>query len=244
MRKGSRWYEYYKKPLILARLYDQAYNTLIHLSMKISILGTGNLGEALAKALTRQAYHVMIGAKEPEKAFAIAGTFDHYAKGATFANAIHYGEVIILAVPYQSVEETLRNTDSYRGKIVIDATNPLIMDGMPDLALGHTTSGAEQIARMLPEAKVVKALNTAFTETYLYTSFGPSEASMFYCGDDEEAKKVVKKILTDINLAPIDCGPLSCARMLEPMAALLIRLGINMGMGREIAYKLLVRDDL
>ncbi len=211
--------------------------------MKIGILGTGNLGEALTKALSRKAYHVMLGSRESAKAIEIAGGIDHYAKGATIANTIHYGEIIILAVPYKSIEEILRNTDNFRGKIVIDATNPLVFEGMPDLAFGHSTSAAEQIAKMLPEVKVVKAFNTAFTETYTYSSFGPNDASMFYCGDDEDAKQVVKKIISDIDLDPVDCGPLSSARMLESLAALLIRLGVNMGLGREIAFKLLKRED-
>lgn len=211
--------------------------------MKIGILGTGNLGEALTKALSKKTYHVMLGSRDTEKAMEIAGGIDHYAKGATLANTIHYGEVIILTVPYKAVEETIRNTDNFRGKIVIDATNPVVFENLPDLAFGHTTSAAEQIAKMLPEAKVVKAFNTAFTETYTYTSFGPNEASMFYCGDDDDAKAVVKKIITDIDLDPVDCGPLQSARLIEPMAALLIRLGVNMGLGREIAFKLLKRDD-
>jgi len=81
--------------------------------MKIGILGAGNLGEALTKALSRKAYHVMLGSREPAKALEIAGGIDHYAKGATIANAVHYGEVIILAVPYKSIEETLQGKDRH-----------------------------------------------------------------------------------------------------------------------------------
>jgi len=210
--------------------------------MKISILGTGNLGEALAKALAKKTYHVMIGARDVEKAQRMAGELGHYAKAGTIANAIHYGEVIILAVPYKSVDDVLGRIDTYRGKIVVDATNPLVFKGMVELAMGHTTSAAEQIAKMVPEAKVVKTFNTAFTETFEATSFGPSEASMFYCGDDSDAKEVIKKIIKDLDMDPIDCGPLDSARLLEPMATLMVRLGINMGMGREIAFKLLKRE--
>ena len=210
--------------------------------MKISILGTGNLAEAMAAALTKKTYHVMVGARDTEKASRLAGELGHYAKSGTLANAIHYGEVVIIAVPYKSVEEVLGHIDTYRGKIIVDATNPLIFKGMAELALGHDTSAAEQIAKMIPEAKVVKAFNTAFTETYEATSFGANEASMFYCGDDSEAKEIVKKIILDLDLDPVDCGPLDSARLLEPLAALIIRVGINMGQGREIAWKLLKRD--
>lgn len=210
--------------------------------MKISILGTGNLSEALAQALTKKTYHVMIGSRDPEKAKRLAGEMGHYAKGGTIANAVHYGEVVIIAVPYKSVSDVLAHIDTYRGKVIVDATNPVVFKNMADLAMGFDTSAAEQIAKMIPEAKVVKAFSTAFTETYASTSFGPNEASMFYCGDDDEAKEVVKKILLDLDLDPVDCGPLDSARLLEPMAVLMIRLGINMGMGREIAWKLLQRS--
>ncbi|MEM6629824.1 MAG: NADPH-dependent F420 reductase [Bacteroidota bacterium] len=210
--------------------------------MKIGILGTGNLAEAMATALTKKNYHVMVGARDVEKARRFTGELGHYAKAGTIANAIHYGEVIILAVPYKSVDEVLGHIDTYKDKIVVDATNPLIFKGMAELALGHETSAAEQIAQMVPEAKVIKAFNTAFTETYEFTSFGPNEASMFYCGDDSEAKDVVKKIILDLDLDPVDCGPLDSARLLEPLATLIIRIGVNMGQGREIAWKLLKRE--
>ena len=209
--------------------------------MKVGILGTGNLGKALAEALTKKTYHVMIGSRDPEKADELAMEMGHYAKGGTLAHAIHFGEVVILAMPYKSIEETLRNIDSFRGKVVVDATNPLVPGKMMELSLGHTTSAAEQIAKMIPEAKVVKAMNTAFSETYESPSFGPHEPSMFYCGDDDEAKAAVASIIKDLDFEPIDCGPLDSARFLEPMAALIVRLGVNMGMGREIAFNILQR---
>lgn len=209
--------------------------------MKIGILGTGNLGRSLAEALTKKSYHVMLGSRDVSKANELAGELGHYATGGTLAHAIHFGEVVILAVPYNSVEETFRNTDSFRGKVLIDATNPLVPGKMFDLSLGHTTSAAEQVAKMVPEAKVVKAFNTAFSECIEAPSFGPNEVSMFFCGDDDAAKATVREIIEDLDFDPIDCGPLDSARLLEPMAALIIRLGINMGMGREIAFHILKR---
>lgn len=210
--------------------------------MKIGILGTGNLATALGKALTHKGYRVMFGGRDLAKANAAAGQMEHYAQGGTLANAIHYGEILFLAVPYKALESVLRTTDTYRGKIVVDCTNPLIPGEFMDIALGHTTSAAEQIAQMIPEAKVIKAYNTAYVELIADGPyFGAHDASMFYCGDDAEAKEAVAKVIAATGFEPVDCGPLSSARMLEPMAALLIRLGINMGMGREIAFKLLSR---
>ncbi|MEM6342451.1 MAG: NADPH-dependent F420 reductase [Bacteroidota bacterium] len=211
--------------------------------MKIGILGTGNVARGLGKSLTHHGYHVMFGSRDSQNAKALAGEMEHFAQGGTVANAIHYGEIVIVAVPYKAVEATFRNIDTFRDKVIVDCTNPIIFGEMAELAIGHTTSAAEQIAKMVPGAQVVKAFNTSFAnhmENGPY--FGPHDASMFYCGDDEEAKEAVCKLIEAVGFEPVDCGPLDSARMLEPMAALIIRLGYNLGMGNEIAFKLLKRD--
>ena len=211
--------------------------------MKLGIIGTGSIGKALCKALTHKGYHVMVGSRTPEKARELAGEMDHFAQGGTIANAIHYGEVVFLAVPYKAVADVLRNTDSFRGKIFVDCTNPLVFGEQIGLALGHTTSAAEQIAGMIPEARIVKAFNTAYAE-HIESGpyFGPVDGSMFYCGDDAEAKSAVHRIIEATGFEAIDCGPLESARLLEPMAALIVRLGSTQGLGRDICFKLLNRS--
>ncbi|MCB0853415.1 MAG: NAD(P)-binding domain-containing protein [Bacteroidetes bacterium] len=211
--------------------------------MKLGIIGTGNIGIALGKALTKKGFRVMFGSRSVAKANQAAGEMEHNADGGTIANAVHFGEIVFLAVPYKSIEEVLRNSDSFNGKIVVDCTNPVIFGEYPELAIGHTTSAAEQIAKMIPEAKVVKAFNTAFSNHIANGPyFGPNDGSMFFCGDDAQAKAAVAKVIEATGFEPVDCGPLSSARMLEPMAVLIIRLGNNMGMGNEIAFKLLTRE--
>ncbi|MEM7373862.1 MAG: NADPH-dependent F420 reductase [Bacteroidota bacterium] len=212
--------------------------------MKLGIIGTGRIGRALCTALTHKGYHVMVGSRTPEKAMELAGDMEHYAQGGTIANTIHYGEVVFLAVPYKAVPDIVRNTDSFKGKVVVDCTNPLVFnEGEVELALGHTTSAAEQIAKMIPEARIVKSFNTAYAEHIANGPyFGPLDGSMFYCGDDDEAKTAVCKIIADTGFDPVDCGPLTSARFLEPMAALIVRLGMNMEEGREICYRLLSRS--
>ncbi|MEZ4826380.1 MAG: NADPH-dependent F420 reductase [Bacteroidia bacterium] len=211
--------------------------------MKVGIIGTGNIGLSLGKALTKKGYKVMFASQTLAKAQEAAAEMEHNATGGTVANTIHYGEIVFLAVPYKSVESVLRNTDSFRGKIVVDCTNPLIMGNPAQLALGFTTSAAEQIARMIPEARLVKAFNTAFANHIANGPyFGPNDASMFYCGDDAEAKAAVARLIEATGFEPVDCGPLDSARLLEPMSVLMVRLGYNLGMGSEIAFKLLKRD--
>lgn len=210
--------------------------------MKIGILGTGNVAKAIGSASVRNGFHVMFGSRTPGKAVELGASFDHYADGGSIIDAIHFGEIVILAVPYKSVETILRSAGSLRGKILVDCTNPLLFGERVSLALGHSTSAAEQIAAMAPEARVVKAFNTAFAEHIEQGPyFGPNDGTMFYCGDDAEAKKAVARLIEAAGFEPIDAGPLDSARMLEPMAALIIRLAINEGMGRELAFKLLQR---
>lgn len=212
--------------------------------MKIGIIGTGSVAKALATAFTRADYRIMIGARELAKAQALAGDMERFAQGGTVASAIHYGEMVVLAVPYKAVADVLRQIDTYRGKIIIDCTNPLMREeGTVSLAIGHETSAAEQIAAMIPEARVVKAFNTAFAELMEQGPyFGPVDGSMFYCGDDEEAKSAVATLIEATRFEPIDCGPLSSARLLEPMATLLIRLSAMPSRSRQMAFKLLQRD--
>ena len=211
--------------------------------MKLGIIGTGNIGKSLGKALTKKGYRVMFGSRSLADASAAAGEMENNADGGTIANAIHFGEVVFLAVPYKAIEEVLRNTDSLKGKIVVDCTNPAIFGDVPELAIGHTTSAAEQIAKMIPGATVVKAFNTAFANHIANGPyFGPNDGSMFYCSDNDEAKTSIAKIIEATGFEPVDCGPLSSARLLEPMAVLIMRLGYTMGMGNEIAFKLLTRS--
>ncbi|MEM9985243.1 MAG: F420-dependent NADP oxidoreductase, partial [Bacteroidota bacterium] len=84
--------------------------------------------------------------------------------------------------------------------------------------------------------------NTAFAELIEQGPyFGPVDGSMFYCGDDPDAKIAVAELIKATNFEPVDAGPLESARLLEAMAALIIRLGTHQGLGREIAFKLLKR---
>ena len=167
--------------------------------------------------------------------------------GGTIANAIHYGEILFLAVPYRSVEEVLEQAlIRLEGRIVVDCTNPVIFGGEhPELAMGFSTSAAEQIAQMIPEAKMVKAYNTSFVEL---VQDGPLFRSymMHLCFIVEMMqmqKKLFAKIIADTGFDPVDCGPLNSARLLRAYGcAISCALGYSMEMGREIAFKLLKRS--
>jgi hypothetical protein len=210
--------------------------------MKIGIIGSGKVATALGKAFLRKNHELFFGSRAPEKARELAAALGRAARGGSIAQAAQASDLIFLAIPYAAMPLLAREPALFQGKIVVDCSNPLIMGPMPELAIGHSTSGAEEIARMLPGARVLKAFNTVFAAHMEQApSYGPHEASLFYCGGDEAAKQAFRGLVLDAGFHPVDCGPLDSARLIEPMAVLIIRLGYSLGMGTDIAWRLLSR---
>jgi len=209
--------------------------------MKIGIIGSGNMGSGIGKIWATKGHEVIFSySRSPEKLAGLAASVPN-AKAGTPAEAAQ-AEVVLLAVRWPDVPDALKQAGPLNNKIVIDCTNPLKPD-LSGLVIGHTTSGAEEISRMAPGAKIVKAFNTAFAQVYEERSrlFGSRRASMLYCGNDAEAKSVVAKLISDVGFDPVDCGPLASARLLEPAAMLLITLGYGMKMGTNMALDLIRR---
>ena len=210
--------------------------------MKIGIIGSGNMGSGLGRIWARKGHSVIFSySRSAEKLGGLAASVPH-AKAGTPAEACAGSEVILLAARWSDVSDALGQAGPMDGKIVIDCTNPLKPD-LSGLALGCTTSAAEEVAKMLPGARVVKAFNTAFAQVYQEETrlFGSRRAAMFYCGDDAEAKTIVARLINDVGFEPVDSGPLISARCLEPLAMLMITLGYGLGMGTNIAYDLIRR---
>ncbi|WP_287587370.1 NADPH-dependent F420 reductase [Candidatus Borrarchaeum sp.] len=206
--------------------------------MKIGILGTGNVGRALAKPWAEKGHEIVFGSRDPNKALEIAESMGKNVCSSTYEEAAQWAEVVVLAVPYTAALDVLRDAGDLTGKILVDCTNP-IAPGLSGLLIGLTTSAAEEIAKMT-SAKVVKAFNTMGVGVMANVQFGSETASNFICGDDE-AKSVVRSLGEDIGFDVIDIGPLSNARLLEPLAMLWIYLAFKHGMGTDIAFKLLRR---
>ena len=208
--------------------------------MQIGILGSGRMGSGLGKIWARKGHRVVFSwSHDPAKLEALAASVPN-AEYGTVRRAVETCEVLLLSVPWAGVNDLLSETGPLKNRIVIDCTNPLLPD-LSGLAIGHNTSGAEEIARLIPDAKVVKAFNTAFAEIYHNVSrlFGSRIATMFFCGDDAEAKSVVAKLINDAGFESLDAGPLPSARYLEPLAMLMIRLGYGQGMGTGIGLNLM-----
>jgi len=210
--------------------------------MKIGIIGSGNVGSALGKIWASNGNEVMFSSRHPEN---LKGLAESIGKNACYdlpAEVAKYSEVIVLSVPWTQAIDALKSAGSLKGKVLIDCTNPLKPD-MSGLAVGHTTSAPEDVAKAAPEAKVVKAFNTTFAEVMNSPSrtFGSQKATGFYCGDDSSAKAIVSGLIKETGLGPLDVGPLMCARYLEPMAMLAMQIAFVQGFGTEMALGLMRR---
>jgi predicted dinucleotide-binding enzyme len=210
--------------------------------MRITIIGAGAVGGNLARGWVRQGHTVVFGARDPTglKLRPLLAELGGSASALPVAEAAKQGEVVVLATPWEATLDIVRNAGDLRGKIVIDTTNPLA-PRLSGLTLGLTTSAAEEVARTAAGARVVKCFNTTGANNYLAPRYGDDAATMFYCGDDAEAKATVRRLGEDLGFDMVDAGPLSQARLLEPLALLWISLAYPGGLGREIAFRLMRR---
>jgi predicted dinucleotide-binding enzyme len=190
--------------------------------MKIGIIGKGNVGSALAAGLSRKGHEIRFARSDPKE---------------PVSETAKWGEVIILAVPHRAAADVTKAVGSAaNGKTVIDVSNALTEN--MEWAIGFSTSAAEEIQKMLPKARVVKAFNTVFAQNQSTGKVGNQELTLFVAGDDAKAKQTVMQLGKDIGFDPVDAGPLKSARYLEPMGMLMINLGYPLGMGPRIGLKL------
>lgn len=203
--------------------------------MKVTVIGAGNMGAAFVKQLTRVGHQVSVTARNLEKAQAVA-TANPGATAVATSNAAATADVFILATGYADAVEALKSVGNLDGKLVIDITNPLTADYM-GLTVGHSTSAAEEIAKAIPGAQVVKAFNTIFAQVLGDgADFGNDQiVPVFIASDNERAKQTAKALAESIGFATVDAGGLKNARYLEPVAGLNIYLGYGAGLGTSIA---------
>src|SRR5262245_22625064 len=188
------------------------------MSQKIAVLGTGKVGSALEAALSRAGHEV------------------RSAKRGQIMPTASWADMIIVAVPFAAVQDVARELGhAADGKIVVDVTNSLTPDFQ--LAVGFTTSGAEELQKALPRAKVVKAFNTVFAQHLGTGKINGEVLTAFVAGDDAAARKTVLELAKAIGFDAVDTGPLTNARYLEPLAFLNIQLGWVLGNGPNVGFK-------
>lgn len=203
--------------------------------MKITVIGAGNMGSSFVKQLHLAGHDIAIISKDGSK---VAALVDRYkgVRAVQASDAVKNADLLILATGYADAVTALSVLGNLAGKVIVDITNPLTADYM-GLTLGHSTSAAEEIAKAVPGAHIVKAFNTVFAQVLDGgADFGNDEkVSIFIAGDNDQAKQAVTTLAKSMGFLSIDAGSLKNARYLEPLAGLNIYFGYGAGMGTGIA---------
>jgi predicted dinucleotide-binding enzyme len=198
------------------------------------------VGGVLGRRWAEAGHQVTFGARNPNDPKTQSEAKAAAAVVAGVAEAAKGADVVVLAVPWPAVPATLAAAGDLAGKVVLDCTNPLTPD-LSGLAVGPGTSGGEQVARLAPGTKVVKIFNTTGAPNMANPRYGDTGLTMLYAGDDPGAKKAAAALAADLGFEPVDAGPLTAARLLEPLALLWITLAIRQKMGPDFAFHLVRR---
>lgn len=205
--------------------------------MRIAIIGAGKVGSTLGRPMAGSGHTVTYGVRDPADP-KHAGLVGPRRSIGTIRAAATGAEIVILTTSWAGAQEALGAAGDLTGKVLIDATNPI----GPGMVLTHGTndSGAEQVARWSPGARVVKAFNSIGREVMADPRFGGARAVLFVCGDDPTACEMAARLATDIGFEPLCIGPLTRARFTEPAALVWITAAAAVGT-REFAWGLLRR---
>jgi predicted dinucleotide-binding enzyme len=196
-------------------------------NMKVAILGSGIVGQILGAGFLKHGHQVMMGTRNPQQkevAKWVAETSG--ASAGTFAEAANFGELIVLAVLGRVVDQVIQLADpaSLKGKTLIDTTNPIAdappIDGVLQFTTGPNESAAEKLQALIPDAHVVKAFNSVGSGQMVNPNYEQGVPTMFFCGNNEGAKKVVSDIILQFGWEPFDCGTIVGARAIEPLCIL------------------------
>lgn len=210
--------------------------------MKIAILGTGTVGQHLARGYIAKGHSVVFGSRSPDGENAVSAVAAAPgSQAATFATAAASADWIVLATPWSATADIIAaaTPSNFIGKLVVDATNPIdYSSGKPKLALGFTTSAGEHVQHWLPGAHVVKAFNTVGAARMIEPHYSEGRPTMFIAGNDADAKATVTKMLEQFGWEAIDAGAIDAARLLEPQAMLWIHYGLSSNTWNH-AFKLL-----
>lgn len=201
--------------------------------MKIAFIGAGNMATGLAKRLAAHEHEIMLAhSRDQKKLDAQARSIGKDTKTGTASEASVWADIIVLATPYQAAPDALRAAGDLSGKLLWSIINPLKQD-FSGLEVGTNTSGAEELAKLAPNARFVAAL-PPFAEVLHASSPLSVVPSVFVCSDDESAKTTVTRLLHEIGADPVDGGALFAARFFEPALMGLVYLAYGRGMGARI----------
>ncbi|MCB1486866.1 MAG: NADPH-dependent F420 reductase [Bauldia sp.] len=201
--------------------------------MSVAIIGAGAMGKALARRIAAAGESVLLTGRDPAKIAEIAGDIPGNVKAGPISSVVD-SDVVILAVPYPAAADALTDAGPLTGKVLVDISNPVGPDR--SLAIGMTTSAGEEVQKLVPQARVVKAFNTIFAELLgLKLSEPDTPPQVMFAGDHEFANHKVEALIRAIGFEPLDAGPLKNARFMEPVGLMMIQLGYGLGRGPRIA---------
>ena len=202
--------------------------------MKIGIIGSGQVGQVLAKALTSEGHDVMLGTRNTSKEEVVKFKNENAAISiGSFEDTAKFGELLVLATGGSVTEEAivLAGLNNFSNKVVIDATNPIAkeapVNGVLKFFTDYNSSLMEKLQQLIPEAKLVKAFNSVGNAVMYKPKFEAGIPTMFICGNDEEAKKTVAGILISFGWETEDMGKVEAARAIEPLCILWCINGFN-----------------
>jgi predicted dinucleotide-binding enzyme len=210
---------------------------------KVGVLGSGVVGQALADGFLKHGYEVMRGSRDPSKLESWMEKGGPKASCGTFAGAVRFGEIVVLALKGSAAEAVVKeNVDHLAGKVVIDTTNP-IADAAPENGVikfftSLDDSLLERLQRCAPNAHFVKAFSCVGNALMVHPDFGGQKPTMFICGNDASAKRRVTEVLSEFGWETEDLGAATAARAIEPLCILWCIPGLTQNRWNH-AFKLL-----
>jgi hypothetical protein len=210
--------------------------------MRIGILGSGLMGGTLGTIFARAGHETVFSYSHSDRKLRrLAREARGRARAGTPREAALDADVLLLAVHWSRVADVLEQAGDLSGKVIISCSLPMNASDTA-LAVAHTSSGAEVLARKVRKASVISAFSTVPSEV-LFKVFDARRRtrrrpSLIYCGDDRDAKEVAATLIRDVGFEPVDAGPLRIARYLEPFALAMAQLAYESDEGPEIAYRI------
>lgn len=207
--------------------------------MRIAIIGSGSVGSGLARAWSCLGHAVVIGSRAPdsERLGDLVAEIGNGVSAAGLSDSVVGADVVVLAVPWKAVENSVMALGDLSGQTLIDATNPFVK-GL-NIGVNQDESGGEFVAEWATGANVVKALNIVDARLLDGRKLDGREISIPVCGDDEESKQIVIRLIAELGFDTVDAGALSNSILLENLALLMIRLSMKKSLGNEIGFRVL-----
>lgn len=209
--------------------------------MRIGILGSGLMGGKLGTIFARAGHEVVFSyARSVQKLKGLTREASGSARHGTPREAAEQADTLLLAVHWSRIDDVLNQAGDLSGKVVMTCSLPMNADNT-GLVIAHTSSGAEELAKRIPQANVVSAFNTVPSEVLFGVFYASrrktAQPSLVYCGDDKRAKSLAADLIKDVGFEPVDAGALRIARYTEPFALLMAEIAYGGKAEPELAYR-------